>query len=70
MHREFAKLCIRAKCYMHSLEIIEKPVTLMKKSTNPLDIIAYNYYRGILFIGLERYEDAIQCFKIAIALPS
>jgi hypothetical protein len=52
IHREFAKLCIKAKCYQHALPIIETPVTSFRKTTSPMDIITYNYYRGILFLGL------------------
>lgn len=70
MHREFAKLCLKAKCYMHALPIIETPITSFKKSTSPLDIIAYNYYRGLLFIGLQKYNQAIESFKLAISLPT
>ena len=56
LHREFAKLCLKAKCYMHSLSIIETPVTSFKQKTAPLDIIVYNYYRGLLFTGLTKYN--------------
>ena len=70
LHREFAKLCLKAKCYMHSLRIIENPITSFRKSTSPMDIIVYNYYRGLLFIGLQRYQQAIDAFKLAISLPT
>lgn len=52
IHREFAKLCIKAKCYQHALPIIETPVTSFRKTASPMDIITYNYYRGIIFVGL------------------
>ena len=32
-----------------------------------MDIIAYNYYRGMLFTGLQQYEEAINAFKLAIS---
>jgi len=32
--------------------------------------MAYNYYRGMLFTGLKKYAQAIECFKLAIALPT
>mmetsp|Transcript_6432 Transcript_6432/g.4846 ORF Transcript_6432/g.4846 Transcript_6432/m.4846 type:complete len:141 (+) Transcript_6432:179-601(+) len=53
-HREFAKLCIKSKCYVQALSIIESPITLMKKCTQPIDIIVYNYYRGVIFTALKR----------------
>lgn len=70
LHREFAKLCIKSKAYQHALSIIETPVTSFKMKTSPMDIIAYNYYRGMLFIGLQKYNQAIESFKLALALPT
>lgn len=35
-----------------------------------MDIIAYNYYRGMLFTGLKRFDDAMECFKLAISAPT
>jgi len=70
MHREFAKLCLKAKCYQHSIPVIEIPITSFKKQCNPMDIIVYNYYRGLLFTGLNRFKEAIDCFKLAISQPS
>jgi hypothetical protein len=70
LNLEFAKLCIKSKCYPQSLDIIKCPVTTYKEHTKPLTIIVYNYYRGLLFTGLKDYESAINCFKCAISQPS
>lgn len=59
LHREFAKLCLKAKCYQHGLSIIDKPVTAFKKNTSAMDIISYVYYKGLIYTGLKRYEQAI-----------
>lgn len=56
LHKDFAKLCLKAKCYQHSLSIIDCPVTSFKKSTSTIDILVYNYYKGMLFIGLKKYS--------------
>jgi COP9 signalosome complex subunit 3 len=61
---------LKAKCYAHSLSIIDHPETGFKGSTSPMDILAYNYYRGMLFIGLKKYQKAIDSFKIVISMPS
>jgi len=55
---------------MHALPIIENSITLFKKTTSPQDIIVYNYYRGIIFISLKKYQEAIDALKLAIALPT
>ena len=38
--------------------------------TNPLEIMTYNYYRGMLFMGLERYKEAIECFRRVLSQPT
>jgi hypothetical protein len=55
IHREFAKLCLKAKCYLHSLPIIERPVTSFKNGSTAMDIISYFYYKGMILTGLQRY---------------
>jgi hypothetical protein len=59
LHKEFTKLCLKAKCYQQSLAIIEHPVTSFKKNTSPMDILSYLYYKGMIFTGLKRYSEAI-----------
>jgi hypothetical protein len=60
MQREFAKLCLKAKCYQHSLKIIDHPVVSFKKGTSPMDILSYIYYKGLIYTGLKRYDEAIE----------
>lgn len=70
LHREFAKLCLKAKCYQHSLRIIEHPVIAFSKSTKAMDIVAYFYYRGLLYLGLKRWDDAIEQFQHVLSFPA
>ena len=35
-----------------------------------MDIIGYLYYKGLLYTGLKRYEDAIEQFTLAISFPA
>eukprot|EP00347_Sterkiella_histriomuscorum_P002309 403368654 len=70
LHKEFAKLCIKAKCYQHALVIVKDPITNFKKQTQPMDILNYVYYRGIIFTALKDYHHAIESFKIIISFPS
>jgi COP9 signalosome complex subunit 3 len=70
LHREFAKLCIKAKCYQHSLAIVDHAVTNFKKGTSPMDIVSYVYYKGLIFTGLKKYDQAVECFKIVISFPA
>jgi hypothetical protein len=70
LHREFAKLCIKAKCYQHSLQIVHKPTIGFKKNTKPMDVVSYLYYKGLIFIGLKRYDDAIEQFRLVLSYPT
>jgi COP9 signalosome complex subunit 3 len=70
LHREFAKLCIKAKCYQHSLPVVEHPVTSFKKNTHPMDILNYVYYKGLIFTALKRYQEAIDSFKVVLSFPT
>ena len=52
LNKEFAKLCLKAKCYQHSLKVIDYPVISFLKGTQPMDILSYFYYKGLLYTGL------------------
>lgn len=70
VHKEFAKLCIKAKCYQHAMPIVDHPVTSFKKNTSAMDILNYVYYKGLIFTSQKLYQKAIDCFKIVISYPS
>lgn len=70
LHRELAKLCLKSKCYAHCITIIEQPVTCFKKSSNPMDIVNYLFYKAMILTGLKRFSEAIECFKSVISYPS
>lgn len=33
------------------------------------DVMNYNYYRGMLFVGLERFDEALHCFELVLDTP-
>mmetsp|Transcript_77215 Transcript_77215/g.106780 ORF Transcript_77215/g.106780 Transcript_77215/m.106780 type:complete len:84 (-) Transcript_77215:279-530(-) len=66
IHTNCAKLCLKAKCYQHALKFIDNPITSYMEGTSPVDIMVYNYYRGMIFTGLKRYQDAINCFRAVL----
>jgi tetratricopeptide (TPR) repeat protein len=70
LHKEFAKLCLKAKCYQHSLKVIESPVISFLKFTQPMDVVSYLYYKGLIYTGLQRYEEAMEQFSLVLAYPS
>lgn len=69
-HNCYAKLCLKSKCYQHSLKLIEQSMTQVQGGTDAIEIITYNYYRGMLYTGLKRFNDAITCFSRVLSLPT
>jgi len=35
-----------------------------------MDIIAYNYYKGLIYAALKKYQKAIDCFRLVVSLPT
>ncbi len=35
-----------------------------------MDIVSYLYYKGLVMIGLKRYQDAIEQFKLVLSFPT
>lgn len=69
-HNCFAKLCLKAHCYQHALRLIEQPITEVQAGIEAIEILTYNYYRGMLYTGLKRFEEAILCFNRVLSLPT
>jgi tetratricopeptide (TPR) repeat protein len=69
-HSCFAKLCLKAKCYQHALKLIEQSATEVQTGTEAIEILTYNYYRGMLYTGLKRFDDSIACFNRVLSLPA
>ena len=42
----------------------------MQPGTEAIEILTYNYYRGMLFTGLKRFDEAINCFNRVLSLPA
>ena len=50
--------------------VIDHPITSVMKGMLPIEIMTYNYYRGLLFTGLQRFPQAIECFRKVLAQPT
>lgn len=70
LHNNFAMLCLKAKCFQHSKMIIDHPITAVMKGTLPIEIMTYNYYRGLLNTGLQKFPQAIECFRKVLSQPT
>lgn len=67
LHPDFLLLCLLAKCYKAALSILEEDIFEIDL---PKDFILYCYYGGMVFIGLKRFNKALECFQHAITAPA
>ncbi len=58
-HTLYARLTLKSLCYQQSLVIIDKSYVDVLQGTLGIDLITYYYYSGMIFMGLERYTEAI-----------
>jgi hypothetical protein len=58
-HCEFTKLCLKANCFQHSLPVITQTHIDVLDGCSAIEICTYNYYSGLLFIGLRQFQQAI-----------
>lgn len=35
-----------------------------------MDIVSYLYYKGLIYLGLKRYEDSMEQFRLVLSYPS
>lgn len=71
LHMNAALLCLKAKCYSHSRKLIDAPLTgIYKSGTEPVDFMSYQYYRGMLYCGLNDFVKAAEAFKNVIMYPT
>eukprot|EP00357_Protocruzia_adherens_P017490 CAMPEP_0115005668 /NCGR_PEP_ID=MMETSP0216-20121206/20021_1 /TAXON_ID=223996 /ORGANISM="Protocruzia adherens, Strain Boccale" /LENGTH=428 /DNA_ID=CAMNT_0002372063 /DNA_START=42 /DNA_END=1328 /DNA_ORIENTATION=+ len=72
-HQDLAKLALKSKCYGMVRSVINQnqyTVNVSNTGIKPVDMLLYNYYRGMLFIGLKEYGKALNSFLISITTPS
>ena len=70
MLTNFALLCLKSNYLQHALPYISGPVTSVMSGTSALEIMTYNYYRGMIFMGLEMFDEAIESLRKVLSQPS
>jgi hypothetical protein len=39
--------------------VIDFPIVGFNKNTQPIDVVTYLYYKGLIYIGLKRNDEAL-----------
>jgi len=67
LHPDLLLVCLLAKCYKAALSILEEDIF---EIDIPKDFLLYCYYGGMIFIGLKRFNKALEFFQHAITAPA
>jgi len=35
-----------------------------------MDVLSYLYYKGLVYVGLKRYDDACEQFRLVLSYPT
>jgi COP9 signalosome complex subunit 3 len=73
LHKHFLKECLLSKHYKDALPILSNPITEVQPqqcAISVFDHLAYHYYGGMVYIGLKKYNDALDFFSLVISAPA
>jgi len=72
-HAMFIQSCITAKCYKVALPILDRFVFKIDPDITGIESVdtrLYFYYGGICYVGMKKYEKALQFFEAVISSPA
>lgn len=71
-HKDFVLMCIKAKNYNAAASILDVPIYEVTKRNGlqPVDYLGYHYYGGVAYIGLKKFEKALEFFQLVLTAPS
>jgi len=73
LHAIFIKLCLKSKLYNYAASLLDVPIyTLNPKHDDlrPDDYLSYFYYGGMVYIGLKKFDKALDFFQVVLTTPS
>ena len=73
-HPAFLQLCLASKRFQQAADFLDRTaiyqVDPVKTGMVALDLLRYFYYAAMVFVGLQRYGDACDCFRTVLATPA
>ncbi|RUP45389.1 hypothetical protein BC936DRAFT_148241 [Jimgerdemannia flammicorona] len=73
LHYRFIKICLLSKHYKDALAVLDndiEEVDPQRLSINVEDVLLYHYYGGMAYIGMKRFDRALEFFSLVISSPS
>lgn len=73
VHSDFMCVALKAKAYSVAMDIVDTPVfDIEPKETGlePLDLLTYFYYSGMVCIGLKKFDRALEQLQQVLTAPT
>lgn len=73
LHACLTLMCVHSQCYFAAMPLVEETMLEMNPEVHFVivaDILKYFYYGGMAFLGMKKYQQALEFFKMAITLPA
>lgn len=73
LHACLTLMCVHSQCYFAAMPLVEETMLEMNPEVHFVivaDILKYFYYGGMAFLGMKKYQQAVEFFKMAITLPA
>jgi len=72
VHTDMLQLCLLSKSYHAALPVLEENVVEINESSGitPKDLLCYYYYGGRAYIGMKKFKQALEFFKLVLSTPA
>lgn len=72
IHADFLSLCLEAKCYRHASEWVRqrRRTIVQGVGLTATDVHLIYHYSALVMIGVKDFHHALQCCRLALAVPA
>lgn len=71
VHSSFIRSCLIAKCYHAAVDILEENIYFLPSVKLHVEhLLLYYYYGGMVYIGLKRFDRALEFLAVCISTPA
>jgi len=77
IHGEYVKMCLVAKCYHAAVRVLDEDILYIPAKEDRKShyfkiehLLLYHYYGGMVYIGLKRFDRALQFLSVSVTAPA